>query len=386
TDCPTREKLGWANDAQASTEQMLTNFAMGKFFTKWLMDIHDAMREDGAMPGIIPTGGWGYQWGNGPVSDGVMFEVPHKLYLFTGDAQPLIDSLPYFKRYFTYLVSQADPQDGLVGFGLDDWAPPTADFKSRTPAKFINAVLYIKFLRIALLAAKLGNVPQDTAAFQAELDRMIALFSWSFIRPDGTCKINEQCSVAMTIFHGLYTDLQPLKQQLMRLVEEQDFHHSCGMVGLRHLYIALNICGLPDYAYRIITAKGYPGYNVWLEGDATTLWETWQPGASKNHHMYSDFMSWLMKTIAGINPTFEHPGFSQVVISPAFIDGLGWAKGSEETIAGRIETAWKRTADAIQLAVTIPAGITAQVILPDGSHEIYGTGGSHHFDIANRKV
>jgi len=34
TDCPTREKLGWANDAQASTEQFLTNFNMVKLLEK----------------------------------------------------------------------------------------------------------------------------------------------------------------------------------------------------------------------------------------------------------------------------------------------------------------------------------------------------------------
>ncbi|MEK6796231.1 MAG: family 78 glycoside hydrolase catalytic domain, partial [Spirochaetota bacterium] len=303
TDCPTREKLGWANDAQASTEQMLTNFTMVKFFEKWIQDIFDAMRDDGAMPGIIPTNGWGFTWGNGPVSDGVLFEVPHKIYLFSGKTDLLVKALPYFKRYFTYLLSQADPADGLVGFGLDDWAPPTPDSKARTPAKFINAVLYIKFLRIALLAARFGKSTADEKTFTAEIDRMTALVKKQYI-DHGACTVNEQCAAAMLIFHGIYDDLAPLKQQLLRLVEEQDFHHTCGMVGLRHLYDALTICGAPEYAYRVITAKGYPGYGVWLDGDATTLWETWQPGHSKNHHMYSDFMSWLMKNIVGIRPVF----------------------------------------------------------------------------------
>jgi len=48
TDCPTREKLGWANDAQASTEQMLLNFGTEKLFKKWLQDIFDAMKPDDA--------------------------------------------------------------------------------------------------------------------------------------------------------------------------------------------------------------------------------------------------------------------------------------------------------------------------------------------------
>ena len=64
TDCPTREKLGWMNDAQASIHQILTDFESEKFFGKWFVDICDAMKENGQLPGIVPTGGWGYHWGN----------------------------------------------------------------------------------------------------------------------------------------------------------------------------------------------------------------------------------------------------------------------------------------------------------------------------------
>lgn len=92
TDCPTREKLGWTNDAQASCEQILTDFKAEDVLNKWLQDIRDAMREDGAMPGIIPTPGWGFHWGNGPVSDGVLFEIPYRIYLHTGNGSPLLES------------------------------------------------------------------------------------------------------------------------------------------------------------------------------------------------------------------------------------------------------------------------------------------------------
>lgn len=380
TDCPTREKMGWANDAQASAESMLTNFNTVKLFEKWIQDIFDAMRGDGAMPGIIPTNGWGYTWGNGPVSDGVLFEVPHRIYLFTGKKELLVKAFPYFKRYFAYLLSQTDP-DGLAGFGLDDWAPPTPDKKSRTPSKFINAVLYIKFLRIAVLAAHFSSNADDEKNFTAEIERMTALVKKKFIGGDGTCTVNEQCSAAMLIFHGIYDDMAPLKKQLMRLVEENGFHHTCGMVGLRHLYDALTICGLPDYAYRIITAKGYPGYGVWLDGDATTLWETWQPDRSKNHHMYSDFMSWLMKNIVGIRPVFEQPGFAKTIICPAFVEGLDWAKGSEKTIVGTIEVDWRRKQDGIDLSVMIPDGITAEVRLTGGRIEKLHRGGTYTFKL-----
>lgn len=39
---------------------------------------------------------------------------------------------------------------------------------------------------------------------------------------------------------------------------------------------------------------------------------------SQNHHMYSDFMSWMVKTILGIRARIDHPGFEAVEINPCF--------------------------------------------------------------------
>lgn len=359
TDCPTREKLGWANDAQASAEQMMTDFAATGFFRKWLVDICDAMREDGAMPGIIPTAGWGYEWGNGPVSDGVLFEVPWRLYQFTGDTQPFSYAMPFFKRYFSYYLSRCDP-DGMTDFGLDDWAPPLPEYADKTPGKFINAALYIKMLKIALQAARLTGSEADENDFAAELDRMTGLFRKNWLNADGSCAADTQTAAAMTVFLELWDEngIGPLKKQLMRLIERRNFHHTCGMVGLRYLYPALDSCGLQEYAYKILTADGYPGYKVWLEKDATTLWETWHGETSKNHHMYSSFMCWMMNTVAGINLSFEDPAYRTVELKPFLPPELDWVKASMKTPFGTVRTEWKRKEDGTALyTYTAPEGI-----------------------------
>jgi len=352
TDCPTREKLGWANDAQASAEQMLTNFDIVNLFKKWNIDILDSMREDGSVPGIIPTGGWGYQWGNGPVSEGILFEVPYRIYWHTGDKSLLIQSLPYFERYFEFLESRKE-SDGLIDFGLDDWACPEA---TKTPRKLINQVLLIKFLRIANMAAHFAGDKDLSEKYLAEANNAVKLFFDNYMNSDGTCKINEQTAVAMTIL-GVCAPSEPLKNQLKNLVENRDFHHNCGMVGLPHLYRALNACGLAEYAYKIITAKGYPSYTRWLDCGATTLWETWQPSNSKNHHMYSDFMSWIMKTLVGIN--IVEAGYEKVEINPEFISELEFCRGHIDSPKGKIEVDWNRIDDKIILEVTVPEKVIA---------------------------
>jgi len=364
TDCPTREKLGWANDAQASAEQMLTNFNVVKLFKKWMVDIIDSIREDGAIPGIIPTSGFGYEWGTGPVSSGVLFEIPYKIYLYTGNKDLLCENIPYFKKHLNYIRSRAD-NDELIGYGLCDWAGPYEHLEaSPTPVKFTDTILYIKCLKIAMLSAELSDNSADYSEFKNELNRITEIFMNAFLNEDGTCKVDEQTAVSMLIYHDVYYELEPLKQQLKRCVEKHSFHHYCGMVGLRHLYEALNKCGLHEYAFKIIKAEGYPSYSDWIKGGATTLWETWQPGNSKNHHMYSDVLSWITKTLVGISPVIKNPGFKTVSISPVFIDSLTYCEGSYKTVAGTISVSWNRQDNNnILLKLDIPEGVTAELKL-----------------------
>lgn len=354
TDCPTREKLGWANDAQASAEQMLMNFETEKFFEKWLRDIFDAMRSDGALPGIIPTCGWGYQWGNGPVSDGVLFEVPYQLYLQTGNKDMLCESLPYFKKYFSYLETKTN-EEGFIEFGLDDWSAPIKERKVFAP--FINSVLKIKFLRIAMLSTELCKNENDD--FSTALNSEIRLVKNTFINNNGTCSINEQTAVAMLIYFGIYDDLAPLKEQLKMLVEQQAFHHLCGMVGLRYLYDALNICELEEYAYKILTASGFPSFRDWIDNGATTLGEYWDMSVSKNHHMYSSYMAWIMRTVIGIRQGCGEVGYEKVEIKPYFFKKLDYATGYCNTVKGKISVSWRRKNRSIEIEICIPIGIDA---------------------------
>ncbi len=352
TDCPTREKLGWCNDAQSSAEQMLTNFETERVLAKWLQDIYDAMLPGGELPGIIPTSGWGFEWGNGPVSEGILFELPYRLYLHTGSASYLIDSLPYFERYFGMLLSHMD-ENGDISYGLDDWAHPYT--KEKVSAPFINSAYLVKFYRIAKIAANLAHDAEKEQLYEEKLNAHLSVHKAKYLNTDGTCKIDKQTAVAMLIYHEIYDDLMPLENQLMRLVEEKDFHHDCGMVGIRHLYMALNKCGLYEYAYKIITAKGFPGYRVWLENGATTLCEMWDCSCSQNHHMYSDFMSWLMKTVIGIH--MVSPAYEKVSISPRFVDDLRFAKGHIDTPKGRCAVEWKKEAEHIEVKIEVPRDI-----------------------------
>ena len=369
TDCPTREKLGWMNDSQSSADQFLTDFETEGVLSKWWQDILDAMDENGMLPGIVPTPKWGYHWGNGPVSEGTLFEIPYRIYLHTGDDTLLRRGLPYFKKNLAYYDSVKD-ENGDILYGLDDWAAPCAE-SEKVGCAFINRVLYIKLLGITLLAAK--RCGEDTAALEQGFKDECEAAKRRYLDADGRCTVNKQTAVAMMIYFDLFEDIAPLADQLRLLVEEKDFHHECGMVGLRYLYIALSKAGLSEYAYKILCAKGFPSYSAWVEDGATTLYEYWDSTTSKNHHMYSDFMSWMVKTVLGIRPCLDSPGFEKAEIAPFFFEGLDFAEGHCDTVRGRISVRWEREEGRIRLAVKAAEGIEACLFgecLPDGQESV----------------
>ena len=120
TDCPHREKNGWTGDASMSAEQMTQNFAIERSCKQWLRMIAASQRSDGALPGIVPTTGWGFAWGNGPVWDQVIVEIPYVTYLYRGTTELFEICSDAVIRYLNY-ISKKRRKDGLIAIGLGDW-------------------------------------------------------------------------------------------------------------------------------------------------------------------------------------------------------------------------------------------------------------------------
>lgn len=388
TDCPTREKLGWTNDARASCEQLYINFEADAFFSKWLQDIYDAQRPDGCLPCVVPSAGWGYEWGNGPVSDGILFEIPYMSYLYENNETMLKNSLPYFKKYLEYINTKRDA-DGFVRFGLDDWANPGSrpefkkEFKGfgldtqkkKVPVEFINAVLICRFCDIARLSCKLSG--RDDSFFKEIFEDEKKRINRSFITKDKESKIDAQTAVSMLIVSKLGGELPKLCKQLKRLIEENNYHHDCGMVGMRYIFEALDRCDLNEYAYKIITADGYPSYKDWFDNGATTLWETWdvlKHNDSKNHHMYSCVLTYLINVATGIQKDFGCLKHEKYVIRPYFYKQLKSCRGKRSTKKGSISISWVRENRGIKVQIQIEGEVCATYMeksLNRGTHVFF---------------
>ena len=352
TDCPTREKLGWLNDAQASAEQMCINFGIGKFFRKWMVDIFDAMREDGAMPGIAPSPDWGYD--NGPVADGALFEIPYRLYLYTGEDALLKEAYPWFKRYLAFYTKCE--KEGV--------RPPLADWNGLgnlpTPVEMIQEFYGGKFFLIAAEAAALRK-EEDAAFLRREAERRRVALKEKWLGADGRCTVEEQTAVALLIAAGAYDSIAPLKKQLVSLFRQKDGHIDCGMVGTQYIFDALTACGETELAVHALTVRGEPGYRAWLDRGATTLWETWrdQFTDSRNHHMFSCVLGWMFKTLGGIRVSGSGKGFAEAVLDPQFPKQLSGCTAARKLAHGELRVHWERTEGKVRIRFDIPQGVSA---------------------------
>ncbi len=352
TDCPTREKLGWMNDAQASVEQTLINFDIVPLYKKWFEDIKADMHSDGALDGVVPSHpGWGRDWG--PVCDCMLFELPYRVYLYTGNASMLTGAISHFEKYLAFLESAILKNESFI---LADWMG--YGNSALIPKEFIRDLYFIKGLTVTALAYRLCGM--DASGIDKKLAQYKGEHMQKYIGADGRCTINEQTAVAMMLMFGLYTDKEALSQQLAESVESAENKLTAGMVGVQYLYDALSMAGRSELAYKLIT-ESEPGYKTWFTYGADTLWECWD-GTDKNshnHHMFSNVLGWFYKKLLGIEPAEAAPGFERVELRPNFIKDIGSVWGRTQTVRGIIELGWEYKNDRFEYTVVLPETVKA---------------------------
>lgn len=374
TDCPQREKNGWTADASLSAEQLLLNFRPERSYKEWMRSIYKALNDRGQLPGIVPTGGWGYHWGNGPAWDNVLVNLPYYTYLYRGDREMLEELSTPLMRYLNYLFTRLDER-GLMEIGLGDWCQPgveAADYDA--PLAVTDTILtYDIAVKAAFIYDVLGQEPQRQFAL-ALAQRVKAAFREHLLdRESGEVQGSTQTGQAMAIYYGLLTEEEKRKAfaLLLRLIDDADGHFNTGVLGGKVIYRVLAENGEVDLAYHMIVRPDYPSYGNWIRRGATTLWEDFQPEGgpvhSLNHHFWGDVSAWFYLYLAGIrvNPTGRD--VSHVDIRPLFPRGLDSVTAHHDAPNGRIAVRWERTGEhQLLLHIEAAEALHGVIRLPDG--------------------
>ena len=373
TDCPQREKNGWTADASLSAEQLLLNFAPENSYAEWMRNIYKALKDNGQLPGIVPTGGWGYHWGNGPAWDNVIINLPYYTYIYRGNTDILNELSAPLIRYLNYLYSRIDSR-GLIEIGLGDWCQVgrnEGDFD--TPLAVTDTILAHDIaVKAAFVYGVLKREPQKQFALSLA-DKLRFSFREKLIDKD-TCTVfgNTQTAQAMALYYGMFEEdeKKAAYSVLLRLIDETDGHFNTGVLGGRIIYRLLADNGDAELAYNMLVRPDYPSYGNWIKRGATTLWEGFFPEGGRilscNHHFWGDVSAWFYIYLAGIrfNPTGTD--VKNVDIKPIFIERLNNVSAYHVTPSGKLEVNWQRTDDGVILTLSLPRELHGTVAAPDG--------------------
>ncbi len=364
TDCPQREKNGWTGDAQIAVETGLYNFDGITVYEKWMADHRDEQQPNGVLPSIVPSDGWGYEWGNGPDWTSTIAIIPWNLYLFYGDSKALHDCYDNIKRYVDHI--DENYPTGLTTWGLGDWIP----VKSQSPVELTSTAYYYADATILANAAKLFGKEEDYEKYKALAEKIKTAFNKKYL--DQTKAIygsGLQTELSVALFWGLVPEEMKSKvaASLAKRVEADGVQLDVGLLGTKAILNALSENGFAELAYKLASNEKYPSWGWWIVNGATTLYENWPINAksdiSMNHIMFGEIGAWMFKALGGIKPDAAKPGFKNTLLHPYFVQGLNDFTAIHQSPYGEIKSEWKKKEKKIIYSVTIPANTTATVTL-----------------------
>lgn len=372
TDCPQRdERMGWSGDAEVFVGTGAYCMDTASFFTAWMRTFNDSQRADGAYPDVSPKfGGVSPAWGDAGVI------CPWTLYEQYGDVRMLRDHYDGMKRWVEYLRQHS--KDGIrPAEGYGDWL----NVQDNTPKEVISTAFYARSADLLSRAATVLGKKVDAIRYQQLRDQIARAFTRDFVTkaggPDKPGSIRGGSQTAYLL--ALEFDLLPNELRgaaFARLIENLDAHGNhltVGFVGVDHLLPVLSRFGRSDLAWRLLTNTTYPSWLYSVTQGATTIWERWDgwrhdkgfqdPGMNSfNHYAFGACGKWMFSDAAGI--AAEEPSFRRIRIRPTAGSDLTYVQGRYDSIRGPIVSRWRRQADRLEIAVTIPANTRALVYVP----------------------
>jgi alpha-L-rhamnosidase len=85
---------------------------------------------------------------------------------------------------------------------------------------------------------------------------------------------------------------------------------------------------------------------------------------SFNHYALGAVGEWLYRFVLGIEQAPESAGFGRLVVRPHPGGELTWARGSYESVRGRVASGWSLEDGVFRLRVSLPPNVTASVRVP----------------------
>lgn len=410
TDCPTRERHGWAGDAQIFCSTASYLFDYKSMAEKFLNDIYDWQQKNGYLPQIAPEGGVDsyMKWMNGSVGwadAGVI--MPYVLWKQYGDRSVLARRYDGMKRYAEFMMRRCGKWGGpfarsveiygdarrfLVNRGqaYDEWAEPQdiyvmrfMDFAGPHPEVSTAYTSYIMKL-MAVIAEKLGK-NEDIPRYEQYRDGCKAAYQAMVRTEKFSLDTERQARLVRPLAFGLLDEKQMeyAQRRLLDALEHYGWRLGTGFLSTPLILDVLAEIDL-EAAYRLLENEEMPGWLFMPKNGATTVWESWEGSkavgggvSSLNHYSKGAVCRWLFDTMCGILVDGEN----HFTIAPRPGGHFAYAKAAYNSVYGKVESGWERAADGdgkVTYTVAIPDNCSATVILP-GKDAVNLNPGTHIF-------
>lgn len=386
TDCPTRERGGFTGDAMLFAPAATRLADVQTFLRRYVASVALEQLPDGRVPMIAPAEYSDFSGGPTQKDDQVASAVgwgdatvllPWTLHEVYADEHVLEAQFTSMQRWLAYL-EQGGAREGFI---WGEWVRPGEDtmaglMRDNAENRLNIGLAYYAHSarRLAEIARVLGH--EQEAKGYAEISRnAIAQWQSAAVAADGQIGTGLQDDYVRALAFDLLPDKDRLSalSRLLKLIEKSEDHLATGFLSTPMLLPVLARFGRADVAYRLLLQTTAPSWLGMVEAGATTILEHWsEPGpdgireGSSNHYALGSAVEWLSSGILGIAATA--PGYRRVRIAPAIGGGLTFAEGSIETPHGLVEVSWKaQNGHLRELAVTLPTGVSGEIVHPDGS-------------------
>jgi alpha-L-rhamnosidase len=414
TDCPQRdERLGWTGDAQAFIGTASCLYDVQAFMTKWMVDLEDSQRPDGAFTDVAPDIGVGAGvagWGDAGVI------VPWRLYNVYGERRILARHYPAMRRWIDYLVANSvDLIRPDSGFG--DWL----SLNAYTPRPLIGTAFFAHVTHIVAKVARLLGDTGEAARLEELHTRIVAAFQKRFLmgvdregwlQDVGILEGNTQTGNTLALAFNLLPEAARRAAifHLVRDIHIRAGHLSTGFLGLPYLLPTLTAVGRNDIAWRLLLREDFPSWLYQIRQGATTMWERWDGWSeemgfqnpemnSYNHYAYGAVGEWIFATVAGID--ISAAGSHRIRYAPQPEAGINYANARIDTIHGMATSNWRIADGWFSHHVRVPPNAIGEVLVrapqeaivevvlgggtakgwSDGAHRFEVEPGAHEFRV-----
>ena len=382
-DCPQRnERQPWLGDRTMGSYGESFLFDNSRLYAKWLNDIKDAQKPDGAIPDVAPN--FWYYYKDNMTWPGAYLTIANMLYQQFGDMQSIKKHYPSMKKWMAYMKGKYMTKDFIVtkdSYG--DWCVPpespelihSRDSTRTTDPKLIATAYYYYLLQLMQKFALLSNNNADVSGFASEAEKVKNAFNKKFYESStGRYSNNTVTANILPLAFNMVPEGENekvFKNIADKILNENKGHISTGVIGTQWLMRWLTKYDRADIAFKLASNTSYPSWGYMTVNGATTIWELWNGNTanpsmnSQNHVMLlGDLLIWMYENLGGIHSDATGVAFKKIIMKPSFEVDLGFVNASYQSPYGTIESRWEKGNGQLTWEVAVPANAQAILYIP----------------------